>query len=323
MVETGWGRAGTEVWRLPLRESWLVGRGDRDRAWPEIWRLPLRRFMLAFLAIWGCDAPKPAPLTELGSAPAVHSSFDAAHAHAISGRVTWNGPVPQAAPFEIMPNPLSGVVLQKRQQRPNPNLLTIEPLSHGIAGAIVFLRGVDPARAKPWDLPEVVVEQRDCQLRIVQGTTAAQVGFVRQGADIEMVLRDPWLHALHAGGSTFFTLTFPDPEQPLRCRLAAPGLVELSSNAGYFWMRGYLFVDDHPYYSRTDREGRFTLTGVPAGAYRLVAWLPNWHVARQERDPESGLVSRLFFEPPFELELPLELGTEDKTDLMLALPGHK
>jgi hypothetical protein len=45
-------------------------------------------------------------------------------------------------------------------------------------------------------------------------------------------------------------------------------------------------------------------------------------VARQERDPESGLVSRLFFEPPIELEQPLVVGAEDKTNLLLELPGE-
>ena len=250
------------------------------------------------------------------------SNFDPSAARAISGRVRWKGPAPQAPAFEIMPNPLSGTVLQKRQQRLNPNIPLIDAQGHGIAGAVVFLRGVDPARAKPWDLPDVCVEQRDCQIRIVQGAEAASVGFVRQGTEIEMVSRDPWLHALHAGGASFFTLMFPDPDQPLRRRLMAPGLVELSSNAGYFWMRGYLFVADHPYYCRTDREGHFTLKGVPSGSYRLTAWLPNWRVARQERDPESGLVSRLFFETPFELEQSLAVGKEDKTDILLELPGE-
>jgi hypothetical protein len=221
-----------------------------------------------------------------------------------------------------MPNPLSGVVLQKRQQRPNPNLPTTDSVTHGLAGAVVCLRGVDRARAKPWDLPNVTVEQRDCQLRIVQGQESTQIGFVHKGDDIEMISRDPWLHALHAGGSSYFTLMFPDPEQPLRRRLVAPGLVELSSNVGYFWIRGYLFVDDHPYYCRTNREGHFNLTGVPSGAYRLTAWLPNWQVARQERDPESGLVSRVYFEKPFEVELDVVVGEQDQKDLLLELPGN-
>ena len=221
-----------------------------------------------------------------------------------------------------MPNPLGGTVLQKRQRRPNPNVPTIEPLGHGIVGAIVFLRGVDPARAKPWDLSSVCVEQRDCQIRVVQGTETASVGFVRLGDTLEMVSRDPWMHALHVGGASFFTLMFPDPEQPLQRRLTSSGLVELSSNAGYFWMRGYLFVAEHPYYCRTDREGDFTLKGVPPGSYRLTVWLPNWRVARQERDPESGLVSRLFFEPPLEQEQPIVVATEDKSNLLLELSAE-
>jgi hypothetical protein len=218
-----------------------------------------------------------------------------------------------------MPNPLSGVILQKRQQRANPNAPRIDARTKGIDGAVVFLRGVDRARARAWNLPKATVEQRDCQFQIVQGADSSNVGFVRPGDEIEMVSRDPWLHALHAGGSSFFTLMFPDPDQPLQRRLVGPGLVELSSNAGYFWMRGYLFVDFHPYYCRADREGRFTLKDVPPGAYQLVAWLPNWNVARQERDPESGLVSRIAFEHAFEVELPIVVGSSDLADLQLDL----
>lgn len=277
---------------------------------------------LTACAITACDAPKSAPAAPALLAPVPESHFDSSNARTIGGRLTWDGPEPRVQSFEIMPNPLSGVILQKRQQRANPNRPTIDTRTHAIDGAVVFLRGVDSTRARPWDLPGVTVEQRDCQLRIVQGDASGQVGFVRKGDAIEMVSRDPWLHALHAGGSSFFTLMFPDPEQPLRRPLVRAGLVELSSNAGYFWMRGYLFVDDHPYYCRTDSEGRFTLTGVPAGTYRLTAWLPSWRVARQERDPESGLVSRITFEPPYEFELPLVVGETDQPDLALELPAR-
>jgi hypothetical protein len=271
------------------------------------------------LLMGGCDAPKPAQPEPTPPAPSIRTSFDPSTARTIAGRLTWNGATPRAPAFEIMPNPLSGVILQQRQQRPNPNLPTIDPATHGLAGAVVFLRGVDPARAKPWDLPAVCVEQRDCQIRISQGSESWQIGFVHNGDEIVMVSRDPWLHALHVGGAAYFTLMFPDPDQPIRRKLNTSGLIELSSNVGYFWMRGYLFVDEHPYFCRTDRHGRFTLAGVPPGAYRLVAWLPNWKVARQERDPESGLVSRISFGAPLEIETPINVAHEDSTDIVLRL----
>jgi hypothetical protein len=77
-------------------------------------------------------------------------------------------------------------------------------------------------------------------------------------------------------------------------------------------MRGYVFVDDHPYYSRTDSRGRFTLPQVPPGRYELVCWLPDWHIARHERDPESSLVTRMFFATPVEIIKPLIMKARGK-----------
>ena len=76
------------------------------------------------------------------------------------------------------------------------------------------------------------------------------------------------------------------------------GVVELSSGAGQFWMRAYLFVDDHPYYARTDAAGGFGLAQVPPGDYDLVCWLPDWREASHELDADTCLVSRLTFRPP-------------------------
>src|SRR5208282_2597082 len=74
----------------------------------------------------------------------------------------------------------------------------------------------------------------------------------------------------------------------------------MTSGLDYFWMRAYLFVDNHPYYVRTDAEGRFTLRQVPPGHYQVVCWMPNWLEDHHERDPESALVARLVFRPPVE-----------------------
>jgi hypothetical protein len=70
----------------------------------------------------------------------------------------------------------------------------------------------------------------------------------------------------------------------------------LSSAAGFVAQRAYLFVTDHRFYARTDAAGKFAIEQVPPGDYELVCWLPNWRVKRWEREPEMGVVHRLFFE---------------------------
>src|SRR5262249_25422833 len=159
----------------------------------------------------------------------------------------------------------------------------------------------------PWSHPPLAVEQRLSGLRVVQGKTSSRVGFVRRGDSVEMLSRDADYHALRARGSAFFSLTFPDPDRPRRRTLAEKGIVELSSGAGHWWLRGYLFVDDHPYYARTDTEGRFRLAQVPAGRYRLVCWAPSWLKQSWDRDPETSLLIRLSFRPPVVQERDIEV----------------
>ncbi len=257
--------------------------------------------LVPVLVLLGCDDGGPRQSEDLPPHPGeARVQFDPASAGAIRGRVVWDGAIPSVAPFEVLPNPLAGELLQKQQLRPNPNAPRIEPHTKGVTNAIVFLRGIDPRRGRRWNHSPVTVYQREGQFSIEQDKTVSPFGFVRRGDAITMVSQDRVFHSLHAGGAAFFTLTFPDPDLPLTRPLNEPGIVELTSAAGYFWMRAYLFVSDHPYTTRTDAEGTFVLRDVPPGSYELVCWMPSWVKARHERDPESGFVARLFFQPPVE-----------------------
>ena len=140
------------------------------------------------------------------------------------------------------------------------------------------------------------------RLQIFQGDQPVDTGFVRRGDEIGITSRDRPYHSLHADGADWFTFTLAEPDRPRTRRLDRAGLIELSSASGYYWMRGYLFVDDHPYYARSDAKGQFRLDRVPAGRYQVVCWLPNWNIDRQERDPESCLVNRVFLAKPLEQE---------------------
>src|SRR5437763_1547663 len=99
-----------------------------------------------------------------------------------------------------------------------------------------------------------------------------------------------------------FGLPLPGPGRPVRRRLAQPGVVELSSGAGRYWHRAYLWVGAHPYFALTDADGRFQLPGGPAGEYRLVAWLPNPDIAAVDRDPNTGMILRHHYREPLRSE---------------------
>jgi hypothetical protein len=272
-------------------------------------RLPLLFALLpvALLLSPGCgndpfpDPEAPAPLPPAGSA------FDPATAGSISGQVTWTGKLPAVARLPVWGEPALTGVLGPRRWEDNPNAPVVHPQTRGVANAIIFLRGIDPRRGRPWDHPPVRVEQRDYRLRVRQGEAGGNVGFVRRGNAVEMVSAQEVFHSLRATGAAFFTLAFPDAGDVASRRFEENGQVELTSAAGYYWMRGYLFVDEHPYYAHTDAEGHFTLPRVPPGPFEVVCWLPDWREARHERDPESGLVTRLTFRPPREIVRPVTL----------------
>jgi hypothetical protein len=260
-------------------------------------------------ALPGCQEMRsPLAVPTPSDAGTAAARFDLTTAGTFVGQVTWNGMVPPIDPISLPANPLGSDVLRQRQVRPNPNAPRIDATTNGVGNAVVFLRGVDVQAAKPWDLPAVRVEQRDGAFHILQATLDSAYGFVRRGDSVVLVSCDEVFHALHASGAAFFSYAFPDAGQPLARCLDSKGLVELASAAGYPWMRAYLFVDEHPYYARTDPQGRFALSHVPPGQYEIVCWMPNWHKARHERDPESGVVTRLFFRPPVELVQSINLG---------------
>ena len=74
---------------------------------------------------------------------------------------------------------------------------------------------------------------------------------------------EPGIQMIRARGAAFFTLPFPEPGQPLDRRFDTPGRVVLTNGAGYYWQSADLFVSDHPYWTVTDAQGRFTLPQVP------------------------------------------------------------
>jgi hypothetical protein len=261
-------------------------------------------------ALDATDTPPPA---------ATGTAFEPAKAGRVIGRVTWTGPIPKATDFMYAaPRPDGkGFMFHTAE---NPNRPRIDANSRAVAGAVVFLRGVDPATGRPWDLPAVQVEMGQAQITVVQGERRGRVGFVRRGESVSVSSTEPTYHVLRGRGDAFFALTLPEPNRPVARTLTTAGRVELSSGTGQYWARADLFVADHPYFTLTDGEGRFSLDRVPAGNVELVVWMPGWEVARQERNPDSTIVTRQTYSPPVERALTLTVGPSAAPDVGITLP---
>ena len=277
--------------------------------------------VLALLA--GCDEPAAPPVADTAPRPEIGQRFDAKSTGRVAGRVVWTGPRPVVPPLRSIIDPLTDQPPPPPRDWANPNAPVIAD-DGGVASAVVFLRGIDVARSKPWHYDPVSVELADHRFVIHQGKNKARVGFARAGDRVEFVSRQPLLHVAQARGAGFFSLTLPEPDRPRARPLTTPGVVELTSGAGFFWMRAYLHVDHHPYYALTDEKGQFQLDDVPDGDYEVVAWHPNWRIAREERNPDSARVQQARFAERLALtrRARVEPGAASRLDLDLSSLLH-
>ncbi len=279
---------------------------------------------LAIAAAAGCGSEPPAGAKPAEpTAPVNATAFVPAMCGTLTGLVTWVGSVPEVTPVAHITPRADGAGYDTRLIVP-ANAPRIDGPTRGLSGAVVFLREVETARAKPWDLGKVKVEFRDSQIMVRQDGRTGRTGFVLRGNDkkneVTMQSTEPVFHVLRGRGAAFFALPFPEPDMPLARTFDTCGRVALSSAAGFYWQSAELFVCDHPYYALSDADGRFHFTQVPAGQYDLVAWHPNWVVARTERNPESGLPSRLHYAPPLESSRPVGVSAGRTTLANLTLP---
>ena len=60
-------------------------------------------------------------------------------------------------------------------------------------------------------------------------------------------------------------------------------------------MRTYVIVLGNPYFSVTDKTGRYEIKDVPAGTYSLRVWNEKQHADTQKITVESGRISSLDF----------------------------
>ncbi|MEN9575568.1 MAG: hypothetical protein RL514_3423 [Verrucomicrobiota bacterium] len=183
--------------------------------------------------------------------------------------------------------PLAPAKLNPRYSAPAGALLAPEPPT-----AIVFLEGAPLPADAPAATNAVQVIQQGMQFG--PGLLA-----VRKGTRVEFPNRDDFYHNVfsYSKAKRFDLGRFLKNEQPAAITFDHPGVVKLYCEI-HEHMRGTVLVLDTPYFAKTSTNGTYRLTGLPAGQFKLKAWVDDKLTHEQPVDLKPGVTTRVNFPGP-------------------------
>lgn len=155
----------------------------------------------------------------------------------------------------------------------------------GFKNVVVFIERSSSAPA-PWGR-ENILENHGCRFR-------PRVMAMRWGERLVVRNTDPKLHIVHSyfEKRTVFDLSLPfrGTRIDITRKIRGPALLQVNCDT-HGWMRGYIHVFGHPFFSVTDESGSFSIADVPPGRYTLKAWHEKAGVRSAEVEvPEGGEV---------------------------------
>jgi plastocyanin len=153
--------------------------------------------------------------------------------------------------------------------------------------AVVYLEGSFPQVAAPGTAQ---MAQKD--LNFVTPLLPVMVG-----TKVEFPNLDDTYHNIfsYSKAKRFDLGRYRPEERPIPSEVfSEPGPVTLHCDI-HEHMRGLILVLATPYFTRSDREGRYRLAGLPAGHYTLKAWVNSRKILQQPVELKKGATLHVDF----------------------------
>ncbi len=193
----------------------------------------------------------------------IYQTMDLTSSSSIEGTVVYDGPAPADSIIQLTAD-------MSACNKP----LEISNFSRDgnrLAQAVVFLLDVKIGKRLPLE-KRYEIRKSGCSFEPRLQVVSRGGGVIFFSSD--NVIDDASVVDL-ATGKVAMYLPFSDPGQviPSIDLLDAPAAFEVSVDARPM-SNAYMVVLDHPYYSITDKSGKFSIRDVPPGLYTLRAWHP-------------------------------------------------
>ncbi len=180
----------------------------------------------------------------------------------VRGSVRFEGKVPAAKAINMAADPVCA------NQHPSP-LMVQEVMTDAkgeLQNVIVFVS--EGLGDRTFDAPSqpVVVEQKGCMYQ-------PHVLAVRANQKLEVVNDDATSHNIHPVPANNREWNKAEPPGSRMEEAFAREEISIPVKCNVHpWMRGYIAVFKHPYFSVTGKDGGFDLSNLPPGTYTIKAW---------------------------------------------------
>lgn len=251
----------------------------------------MRYFSLFILLLSACSKPDQQKATS--TTPAEYYKPDPATAARVRGKVLFSGRKPPAKAISMN----TEEACEELHDKP----VLFSPVQTGkdggLANVFVYIKsGLEDLAFEP-PKETVVIDQRGCQY-------VPRVVALRAGQLLTVKNSDPVSHNIHPVpvNNREWNQQQPPGAPDLQRKFARPEvMIPVKCNV-HNWMRSFVGVLDHPYFTVTGDTGAFEWDSVPAGEYTITAW----HETLGELTQKIALARSSEQEVTFTFRLPSE-----------------
>ena len=147
--------------------------------------------------------------------------------------------------------------------------------TNGIRNVVVSLQGVPNGSKASANIAPAKMDQKQCVF-------VPRVVVVPVGGTVEFLNSDRLLHNVRGGGKENPPFNRAQPHaRNIAIAFKSPEILRVDCDL-HSWMRGWIVVAEHPFYTVTNDEGEFVFENIPPGKYKLEAWQETLGRANQE-----------------------------------------